>query len=303
MHTFSQDKVEQILGGGADHLDADDRRAAAVLVSIGAISTSDLQHPDEAADKLSTFAGIINAQHPALVGRLGNVVDLLRPKNVLDYDRSEHGNQLRAVLRDLLTEGVITGYDLRQKGVYEDVPGTHKFIYSHSSWDHLRQLMALLQGEGVRGWVYVTPKISGYLYRPGWGQPPEKVVILTTGVRVIQDQEFATLFVFDSAEDQARFHELVLRYAKKDAQDSKTVLEDAWWQPFYYTLSKSEALADFQQISLVVLSSKGQEATLTVLKEKTREVVDALRGRGWATQVEQVWVNPAFFRFLEGGSN
>jgi hypothetical protein len=202
------------------------------------------------------------------------------------------------VLGEALVDGVLTGYDLRSKGVYDNFPVAHTFIYSQSSLLHMRQLVALLDSEGIEGWVYITPKVSAFLYRDDWGPASGAVVTLPGGVRVIQGREIAVLFQFDSSDDRERFHEVVTRFAKKDEKDEPGLIENAWWQPFYYT---DQALEGFEPISLVVISSDNHEATLTVLEDKTEKVVQALKDDRWDMRVDRVWVNPPFFRFLNGG--
>ena len=91
-------------------------------------------------------------------------------------------------------------------------------------------------------------------------------------------------------------HDLIQK--KKDEKDEPGLIENAWWQPFYYT---DQAFEGFEPISLVVISSDNHEATLTVLEEKTEKVVQALKDDRWDMRVDRVWVNPPFFRFLNGG--
>ena len=105
------------------------------------------------------------------------------------------------------------------------------------------------------------------------------------------------MFVFDSAEDMKRFHELVTRYAKKDETDEAGLIANAWWQPFYYT---DESLSGFKPISLLVVAAGEHEATLTVLEERTDKVIESLSGYNWSVRTDRVWVNAPFFRFLNG---
>jgi hypothetical protein len=162
----------------------------------------------------------------------------------------------------------------------------------------MRQLVALLDSEGLEGWVYITPKVSAFLYRDDWGPASDAVVTLPGGVRVVQGREVAVLFQFDSGDDRERFHEVVTRFAKKDEKDELGLIENAWWQPFYYT---DQAFEGFEPISLVVISSDNHEATLTVLEDRTAKVVQVLKDDRWDLRVDRVWVNPPFFRFLNGG--
>ncbi len=107
----------------------------------------------------------------------------------------------------------------------------------------------------------------------------------------------AVLFQFDSAGDRLRFHEIILRYAKKDSKDEPGLIANAWWQPFYYTDAPMEG---FKPISLVVVGYGDYEATLTVVESRTSAVVDAFDSDNLDVRVDRVWVNPAFYRFLDG---
>ena len=98
-----------------------------------------------------------------------------------------------------------------------------------------------------------------------WGPASGAVKTLPGGVRVINGKEVAVLFEFEKPEDRLIFHELIERYAKKDAADEPGLIENAWWQPFYYTDTE---LSDFKEIGLIILSSDRFEATLTVVPGK-----------------------------------
>jgi hypothetical protein len=296
-HTFSDAKVERLLDGQGKELSVGVKQAAAVLISLGAIDAQDLARPVLSAQKLEAFIHVTKSNHSALIGRIGETGLLSRMSSGHNYDELLVATDFIQVLSEDLSNGVITGYDLRLKGVYDGFPKARTFVYSHSSLLHMRQLVSLLESEGIGAWLYITPKVSAFLYRDDWGTASDSVVTLPSGVRVVQGREMATLFLFDSAADRSRFHDIVTRYAKKDSEDEPGLIEDSWWQPFYYTDSPLEG---FEPISLVVVASDTHEATLTVLEEKSQGVVDALADNPWPTRVDKVWVNPPFYRFLGG---
>jgi len=107
----------------------------------------------------------------------------------------------------------------------------------------------------------------------------------------------AVLFHFAASSDRARFQAVINQYAKRDSKEETGLIADAWWQPFYYT---DQPLPGFEPISLVVLSTKNHEATLTVVDDKAQSVIDALKDAPWPIRRDRVWVNPAFYRFLNG---
>ena len=296
--TYDDAKSSSILKGHGVNLSAEEKRAAAVLVTLGALDAEDLANEKFAAKKVKSYVAVVSDNHPALIGRIGDASLYHHMADAFHRPTSLKDNVFLEMLGKALVDGVLTGYDLRRKGVYDNFPVAHTFIYSQSSLLHMRQLVTLLDSEGIKGWVYITPKVSAFLYRDDWGPVSDAVVTLPGGVRVVQGREVAVLFQFDSSDDRGRFHEVVTRFAKRDAKDELGLIENAWWQPFYYS---DQAFEGFQPISLVVISSDNHEATLTVLEDKTTSVVQALNDDRWDLRVDRVWVNPPFYRFLNGG--
>lgn len=274
------------------------KRTSAALVALGALDGSQPAGSDDQRSRLDSFLAVVPSGHPALLGRIGDPSLLAHLYRPLDHDALLASNDVLQALGKALAEGVLTGYDLRARAVYDGFPANQTFVYSHSSPAHLRQLVTVLSVEEVRGWVYLTPKVSAFLHRAEWGVPGPNVVELADGTAVVQGREMAVLFRFDTVADRARFHDIVQRVAKRDSEDEVGLIKDAWWQPFYYA---NEPVAGFEPIALVVLTAGDVEATLTVVHERAEQVIAALRPAGYTLRRDDVWVNPAFFRFLNGG--
>ncbi len=296
--TFDSAQVDAALAGQMTAAMPVDRRAAAVLVATGIVDAEDLANADVVVRRLNEYLAVEAHDHPALFGRVGDTSLLQRLGRPLSYEALLAADDVLDVLGGALSDGVITGYDLRVAGVYDSFPPAQTFIYSHSDPVHLRQLVTLLDREGVDAWVYMTPKVSAFLHRAEWGTPGSNVATLASGARVVMGQEMAVLFRFSSPDDRARFHDVVTRYAKRDSDDEAGLIAGAWWQPFYYT---DREFPGFRQISLIVLTAGDYEATLTVLDARAQSVIDAVEHSGWQIRHDKVWVNPAFYRFLEGG--
>jgi len=64
-----------------------------------------------------------------------------------------------------LADRIISDYNVRRKGIDDDFPASHTFIHSHSSPLHIQQLAILMKSEGMKGWLYVTAKVSAFLFR------------------------------------------------------------------------------------------------------------------------------------------
>ena len=112
-----------------------------------------------------------------------------------------------------------------------------------------------------------------------------------------QGEEWLMQFEFEQASDRARFHELVTRYAKKDAPDETGNLVHAWWQPFYY----SEVPMDgFFEIGRVTIEAEHAEVSLLALTDNLPAVRDHFAPMRWPIEVDRIWVPGPFFRFLQG---
>jgi len=292
---LTETTIAALLGKEGEQLDKQTRRDAAVLIALGVMDRAELA----AMNTPSHMARLkYSLGHPNFKGVTGELSLVSRLGDPWQHDDLLEADEFLSVLGEALTRGVITGYDLRRKDVYAGFAPGHFFIYSHSSAIHLQQLATLMSAHGINARVFVAPKVSAFLYREDWGSPGDHVKTLPGGVRVVNGRESATLFEFASPADRASFHDLILQYAKKDEKDEQRLIAGAWWQPFYYSDRPFEGFPD---ISLVILSSDYFEATLTVVHEKKEAVVQALSGKGFPLRVEKVWVNPAFFRFLNGG--
>jgi hypothetical protein len=288
-------KVATLLGPHGDALSQQDRQAAAVLIALGLIEAGQLDQ-ERLGETLQRLQHGVT--HPDYKGKIGESALLKMLQVPGQYDDLLAEQDLLRVLGEALSAGLLTGYDLRRKDAYSGFKPGHTFIYSHNSRRHLSQLATMMAAYDISARVYVVPKVSAFLYREGWGTANENTHTLPGGARVMNGREMAVMFEFDTPAARTDFHELIRRYAKKDAKDETGLIADAWWQPFYYT---DQTLADFPRISLIIVSSEHHEATLTVLDEKADDIVQALSDKGFAVRVEEVWVNPAFHRFLQGG--
>lgn len=302
--TYSEEQLDALLGEQLASQSETIRRAAVTLLSLGAFNADDLAQPERVKLKLADFVAVQSNPHRTLLGRLGDSALHTQLSQVLNWEGLLAERELLNRLGQALSDGLLTGYDLRETAVYDTLPDTHTLIYSHSDLHHLRQLVALLDGAELRAWVYLTPKVSAFLYREGWGGDGAHLVTLDSGVRVVQGREMAVAFRFETTQDRQRFHELVEQYAKRDSEEERGLISGSWWQPFYYT---GAPIKGFESISLLVVAGGSVEATLTVLEERTESVMGALAAlladgghEAWTIRREQVWVNPAFFRFLQG---
>ena len=296
--TFGESKVESLLGDSGKSFTKHERRAAAALVSAGVLSVDDLDSASLIQKGFDRFKQGKKGKGDHLIGPFGAGVTHARLNSIGGHAGLLQETTFIKSLQKLLSEGVITGYDLRKVNINGGFDPDKTLTYSHSSILHLKQLSALLRSERIEGLLYAAPKVSAFLFRDEWGEPGANVVTLEDGTRVVNGREWVVFFEFENSDAKHEFHRVVTRYAKKDSEDEKGLIAGAWWQPFYYSDTK---VADFEHINLVLLRSETTEATLTVLPTKTASVKSALGQLGWEMTVEDVWVNKPFYRFLQGG--
>lgn len=297
--TFDQAKIDRLLGkdtmSGATE---DGRRAAAVMVAIGAVEVAAFSDAARAAAQLARYQRSLAVPEECVVVSLDDVSGLMRLEALAGHEALRQDSVLMASLDAAIGEGVLTGYGLRPLRVSAASDPTRTLIYSHSSLPHVKQLVGLAASEGLRGRVYLAPKIAAFVFREGWGERPEWINELGPGVYVAQGPEMLVHFEFEQAEDRQRFDTMVERYAKKDSAEETGNLIRSWWQPFYYAETAAEG---FFEISRVTLYGDGSEASLLMLPDRTELVQSHLAEMSDKSRTDSIWVNAPFYRFLQGG--
>lgn len=296
--TFDTAKVARVLDA-ADPLvtDAEERAAAAVLVAMGVLREEALADPDLTARMLRGWGEAPLAEVDGLELALARPVGLLRVGAIVGHEALRGDVELMAALDAAIGEKVLTGYGLRPRHVSAATHPDRTVIYSHSSLAHVKQLVGLMASEGLKGWVFIAPKVAAFVFRDGWGERPAWISELGPGVYVAQGPEMLVHFELARPEDRQRFDELVERHAKKDAADEAGNLIHSWWQPFYYC--ETEAAA-YQPIARITLYGDEVEASLLMLPERREQVRAHFAAAPWEMRVDTIWVNAPFRRFLEG---
>ncbi|WP_027329986.1 hypothetical protein [Marinimicrobium agarilyticum] len=288
--TFTEQKVEAILSPNMpEGLPAEERRALAVLRVLGAPETEPALslYVTQAAEPDGAFLGYLG--EASIYQRLAAVWSLSghRPRSDFSYD-----------LRALIQRGVANGYNIVTTPWPAFDPERH-LIYGHSDIAHAQQLLALLASEGLQARVGFSLKTSAFRHREGWGEVPAGAVDLGGGRFLIEAMEFDLHFELTSAHDKARFMAIINRYAKKAEGQSQPLIAGAWWQPFYRSRVAAPA---FGEVASVALSDGRETARILVLPAQAEALVRDINalGRPWETERSAVWVNPAFYRYLQG---
>ena len=296
-HTFDTRKIDRLLPANADWVEPRDRASVAVLLAVGLVEGSALENSLSLAAELDQTFHQFGGSAKAVRVSLDNVSSLMRLIEMKGYAELRRATDLTRELDKAIAEEVLTGYGLRRPHVSEETDATRTVIYSHSSLPHVKQLVGLVASEGLKGRVYIAPKIAAFVFRDGWGERPEWINELGPGLYVAQGPEMLVHFEFEHADDRLRFDDLVDRCAKKDTEGESGNLIRSWWQPFYYGETPAEG---YHEIRRVILFAEHAEASLLMLPGRTGIVRDHFMDTNWEMQTDSIWVSAPFYRFLQG---
>lgn len=295
--TFDDQKTEHLLPSNGGWIETEDRVAGAVLLAVGLIDESAMVNAARLSQRLDRALSELGGVEDEIRVSLNDVSSLMLLGQFGGHEALRQATELSRSLDHAIAEGVLTGYGLRRPHVSAETDPQRTVIYSHSSLPHVKQLVGLMASEGLKGKVYIAPKIAAFVFREGWGERPEWINELSPELYVAQGPELLVHFEFDRSSDRRRFDELVDRYAKKDTEDETGNIIRAWWQPFYYGETSVEG---YHEIHRVTLYAEQAEASLLMLPERTEIVRAHFKETKWEMQADSIWVSAPFFRFLQG---
>lgn len=212
-------------------------------------------------------------------------------------------SELQAVVDTAIEQNIITGYNFKDSRYNANFVDEYAITYGHSDLNHAIQLIGLLRSEGLEAKVQLEPKTSAFLYLKEWGEPGEsesfQVKQIENGNFVAYSKEFDLSFEFNSIEDKEKFQEIILAYAKKDADDEQGLIIGSWWQPLYYS---NTPLEQYVSISNNKVSLGNYYAQTFSLNEQVEEIAAGFKKVNPDVEVEsyQFWANIAFYNYLGG---
>ena len=226
-------------------------------------------------------------------------VDDCKALQPLSIDYPNVPSSLTLVFNELLEQNIIQGYNIKeQELVTSKETGNNIFLYGHSSLPHAKQLISLLNINNIDFTWQLIPKSSAFNIRDDWQDT--KIDEKESRVRIAK--EYDIRFTFADQAEQLNFMPLINKYAKKDSDDETGLIINAWWQPFYRSFS---ALESFMPVKRISLQADGFIASTLVLQPDLTKTLDLLKASLANIEViistEDVWVNPAFYRYLNGG--
>ncbi len=207
---------------------------------------------------------------------------------------------LTSLLNQLLDENIVEGYNIKaQTMASSSESGDNVILYGHSSLVHAKQLISLLTINNVDFTWQLIAKSSAFNIRENWQDT--KTEEKTSSIRTAQ--EYDLRFNFANQAEQNTFMPLINRFAKKDNEGQTGLIIDAWWQPFYRTFHPQDSFVAVKRISL---QADGFIASTLVLIPNLNSVLNKINNTLSQTNMnvslssEDVWVNPAFYRYLHG---
>ncbi len=206
--------------------------------------------------------------------------------------------RLQQVLDKAVRLGRITGYQLKKTREKANFDETLRIAYCHSNFRHVKQLVALLVGEGVQAKVQLEGKVSVFLYRKEWGaQPDLSLEDCGESLFIARRKEFDVVFEFATAAQRDRFQSLIEAHAKRESDGGRTLLYESWFQPLFSSPVRVEG---YQPIADIF----HQDAEYSVHSYcKTTDAPALCRyfaEENLPLESAEIWANDAFCRYLNG---
>jgi hypothetical protein len=244
---------------------------------------------------------------------LGNISDtdiLEKISNVFDGFSLYSDGNLDAIGAQAVQGKASTGYNLKIDSFDAKFLPSLTLQYGHSDETHLKQLVILLDSEGIDAKIQIEPKVSVYEYLLDWGPIPEpspfyQVIQFSEDLYLVNAVEYDAKFEFETIADLEKFDTLINTYSKKNDENQKEgstvkLIQGAWWQPLYSATFNPDEAA-YKEIVDCVLSENGYSIHPFSVLENSMILSNKLESLSGLT-VHQVplYVNNAFFRYITG---
>lgn len=295
--TYPKEKVQNSLKGykniKSESLESLSDKA--VLIDLN-ITTVDLLNKKD----YSTISNYVDDFLDMNENSLGNISD----KNILERVSKKWSATVAPkdtlLLNNLniaLANGLMTGYNLKNINEYANFKKELTASYGHNDITHALQLISLLKSEGLDAKIQLEPKTSAFLHNPNWGSPNYDHIILEDGKIVLTPTEYDLKFEFKNVNDKIKFTKIIDRYAKKDSKDQEGLIYKSWWQPFVQT----DKIEGYNMLISHLVKNGNFEANVLTLPKNSEAFIKAMKKESTLeVTAQEIWVNPAFYRFMEG---
>lgn len=221
-------------------------------------------------------------------------------------------DNLDIVGKELVKSKASTGYNLKKEGFNSNFIPSLTIKYGHCEEKHLKQLIALLNSEGIDAKIQIEPKVSIYQYLLDWGPIPEPsysyyVEQYSEDLYLVHALEYDALFEFDNEAELLDFNRIIEQYSKKNSENQAEgsdvkLISGAWWQPLYSTVDMHDEDA-YKAIYDGVATQGGYSIHPFTLEETKDELAANIKKLTDApVELRKFYVNNAFYRYLTGES-
>lgn len=256
-----------------------------------------LSYKEKQAGILLTQLGCLKSHTPSQLPPPVSECVALKPLSISYPKIPTH---VESLLNKLLAKGVFEGYNIKNQALMTSPKsGENVILYGHSSLLHAKQLITLLTINDIDFTWKLIAKNSAFNIRNDWQdtQPNEQ------GSSIRKAKEYDIQFTFGDQIEQQLFMSLINQYAKKNNDNQTGLIIDAWWQPFYRTFYQN---ASYRAVKRISLQADGYNASTLVLASNLNKVLTQIKSALLEEKMkvvvssENIWVNPAFYRYLNG---
>jgi hypothetical protein len=278
-------------------------------LEISKLINKDAIDSDVAATLLMNIAQV-NGVARNYIGNISDADILNKVASAFNSYYIYSDDNLDIVGKELVKSKASTGYNLKKDGFNSNFISELTIKYGHSDEKHLKQLIALLNSEGIDAKLQIEPKVSIYQYLLEWGPIPEPsysyfVEQYSDDLYLVHALEYDALFEFESEADLLDFNRIIEQYSKKNSENQKEgsdvkLISGAWWQPLYSTTVMYDEQA-YQVIYDSVATEGGYSIHPFCLEENKDELSSIMQSYTDAPVVlNKMFVNNAFYRYLSG---
>lgn len=317
--TYSDEKAKERLAyyDVKSSLDSDLRYVACALDShmISSELVNSVVSDDVSKDVASTL--LMNVAQVNGVARhyIGNISDediMNKIATAFDSYYIYSDDNLDIVGKELVKAKASTGYNLKKEGNNANFVSELTIKYGHSDEKHLKQLVALLNSEGIDAKIQIEPKVSIYQYLLEWGPIPEPsysyfVEKYSDDLYLANALEYDALFEFENEADLLDFDRIINQYSKKNSENQAEgsdvkLISGAWWQPLYSTVDMYDEDAYVAIYDAVALEGGYSIHPFTLEETKDELAANIKKLTDAPVELKKFYVNNAFYRYLTGES-
>lgn len=295
-------------------IDGISRRQLAILRSILDIDNKSLEdmfeNKETIANGIDLIAEKIEKNSNIKASKRVELSDLQAGQKLASYlGQTKMFNDTKAFKLgvEVVSQKITTGFNVKEDKLEESFNPNTSLVYGHSDIKHLKQLLDLMRIYGLKAKLEIQAKTSAFEYLLEWGPIPEpsedyEVVKVSDDLYLANAKEYDLNIEFENKEDIEKFDSLINRYAKKNSgnEEGKGLIYASWWQPLYSSKNKLEK--GFNNIKNNTFSLDGYDFITFSKNEDAENISEKIKKVEGVKdyKTEDLWVNDAFFRYLNG---